>query len=65
MIQVGSMEWKMDSKAQPWREREQIKSGEVKPCGCPIEAECDHAFSGFRDFCKYNPDAPECKIFDL
>lgn len=39
--------------------------GDVKPCGCPVEAECDHAFSGFRDFCKYNPDAPECKIFDL
>lgn len=41
------------------------RSGDVKPCGCPVEAECDHAFSGFRDFCKYNPDAPECRIFDL
>ncbi len=40
-------------------------SGDVKPCGCSVEAECDHAFSGFRDFCKYNPDAPECRIFDL
>lgn len=39
--------------------------GDVKPCGCPVEKECDHAFSGFRDFCKYNPDAPECRIFDL
>lgn len=41
------------------------KSGDVKPCGCPVEDECDHVFSGFRDYCKYNPGAPECKIFDL
>jgi hypothetical protein len=40
-------------------------SGECKPCGCPIEDECDHIFSGFRDYCLQNPGAPECKIFDL
>jgi len=55
----------MDNKRSPWEIRDRIRSGEVKPCGCAVEDECDHAFSGFRDFCKYNPDAPECKIFDL
>ena len=55
----------MDSKRDPQTERLRIYSGDVKPCGCAVEDECDHAFSGFRDFCKYNPDAPECKIFDL
>jgi len=55
----------MDNRAGPEKQRAEIASGDVKPCGCPVEAECDHVFSGFRDFCKYNPDAPECRIFDL
>jgi len=55
----------MNNKRAPWEIRDRIRSGEVKPCGCAVEDECDHVFSGFRDFCKYNPDAPECKIFDL
>lgn len=55
----------MDNQSKAQEQREQINSGEVKPCGCPVESECDHTFSGFRDFCKYNPDAPECKIFDI
>lgn len=47
------------------KEQSKHYSGDVKPCGYPVEDECDHAFSGFRDFCKHNPDAAECKIFDL
>ena len=40
-------------------------SGEHKPCGTPIEDECDHALCNFQKYCKDNPGAPECKIFDL
>lgn len=55
----------MDNRTGPRKRPDDAATGDVKPCGCPVEAECDHAFSGFRDFCKYNPDAPECRIFDL
>jgi len=36
-----------------------------KSCGCPEESECDHMISNFQSYCKHNPDAPECKIFDI
>lgn len=41
------------------------KSETVKPCGCSIETECGHVFSGFRRYCEENPDAVECRIFDV
>lgn len=40
-------------------------SGDVKSCGCPVEKECDHLISNFQRYCKHNPDAAECKIFDI
>jgi hypothetical protein len=40
-------------------------SGEKKMCGCSVETECDHYISNFQRYCKYNPSAPECKIFDI
>lgn len=49
-----------DNKAQA-----KFYSGDVKPCGCPVEDECDHIFSGFRRYCEENPGAAECKIFDI
>ena len=45
--------------------QEKIYSGDVKPCGCPIEDECDHIISHFRQYCEENPDAVECRIYDL
>lgn len=47
------------------RKSEKFYSGDVKLCECPIEDECDHIISHFRKFCEENPDAAECKIFDL
>jgi hypothetical protein len=45
--------------------QETIHSGDVKPCGCAEEKECDHYISNFQKYCKHNPGAPECKIFDI
>ena len=47
------------------KEQEKQLSGDKKSCGCPAEVECDHIISNFQKYCKYNPDAPECKIFDI
>lgn len=44
---------------------DEFRSGEVKSCGCPVEVECDHMISNFQKYCKHNPDAVECRIFDL
>lgn len=44
---------------------EKFYSGEYKSCGCPVEDECDHIISNFQKYCKHNPDAVECRIFDL
>lgn len=46
-------------------EKEKENLGDKKSCGCPIDKECDHVISNFQKYCKYNPDAPECKIFDI
>lgn len=43
----------------------QLSGDKKKSCGCPAEVECDHTISNFQKYCKYNPDAPECKIFDI
>lgn len=45
--------------------QEKFYSGDMKLCGCPVEDECDHFISGFQKYCKHNPYAPECKIFDI
>ena len=47
------------------KDEKKFYSGDVKPCGCPIEDECDHIISHFRRYCEENPHAPECKIFDI
>lgn len=46
-------------------EKKESLSGDVKHCGCPVEVECDHMISNFQKYCKHNPDAAECKIFDI
>lgn len=46
-------------------ESKETDRDETKSCGCPIDTECDHVISNFQKYCKYNPDAPECKIFDI
>lgn len=48
-------------------EKDQKKdyTGDRKSCGCPVETECDHLISNFQKYCKYNPGAPECKVFDI
>ena len=45
--------------------KEKECSGECKLCGCSVEEECDHYISNFQSYCKHNPGAPECKIFDI
>jgi hypothetical protein len=42
-----------------------LPPGDSKLCGCPEEKECDHYISNFQKYCKHNPGAPECKIFDI
>ena len=46
-------------------QKEREYADDKKSCGCPIDKECDHVISNFQKYCKYNPDAPECKIFDI
>lgn len=47
------------------KEQKKDYTGDRKSCGCPEEKECDHMISNFQKYCKYNPDAPECKVFDI